>query len=267
MNSLSIPDIGLGTYGLTGKPGTEAVLSAIEIGYRHLDTAQTYDTEIPVGEAIDSCGLDRDELFVTTKITPENFMNLRSSLRESCDKLKVDRVDLCLIHWPAHYDELPVSAYLGELFSAQEEGMTKLIGVSNFTRRHMKEADAAIGSGRLFTNQFECHPYLQNRILAQYCQDTNVRVTAYQPIAGGRTVDDPVLTKIGESMGAAATQVSLAFLLHKGYVVIPKSKSPERMRANFEASNLQLSPEDISAVEALDRNQRTVNPEWGPDWD
>ena len=267
MNDLTIPKVGLGTYGLTGDSGTKAVLSAIEIGYRHLDTAQTYDTEKPVGTAIDSCGLRRDELFVTTKITPENFTRLHSSLRESCDNLKVDHVDLCLIHWPAPYDEVPVKSYLGELARAQEDGMATLIGVSNFTRKHLKKADEAIGAGRLATNQFECHPYLQNRVLAQYCQNDDIAVTAYQPMAGGRTVDDPVLTKIGESMGATATQISLAFLLSKGYIVIPKSKNPDRMRSNLEAADLQLSADDISAIEALDRNQRTVDPEWGPDWD
>lgn len=267
MNNLNIPKTGLGTFGLTGKSGTDAILSAMEIGYRHIDTAQSYDTEESVGAAIDSCGIPRDELFITTKIKPENFSQLRSSLRESCDLLQVDHVDLTLIHWPAHYDKTPVSAYIGELARAQEEGQTTLIGVSNFTRRHLKEVDEVIGSGRLATNQFECHPFLQNRILAQYCRDTGVGVTAYQPMAGGRAADDPVLAKIGESKGATATQISLAFLLHKGYVVIPKSKNPERMRSNLEAANIQLTAADISVIEALDRNQRTVNPEWGPDWD
>ncbi|MGR3661631.1 MAG: aldo/keto reductase [Paracoccaceae bacterium] len=267
MKDINIPKIGLGTYGLTGKSGTEAVLSAIEIGYRHLDTAQSYDTEIPVGAAIDSCGIARADLFVTTKIKDENFSQLRSSLRESCDNLQVDHVDLCLIHWPAPYEKIPVSAYIGELLKAQEEGLTRLIGVSNFTRKHLKDVDDAIGTGHLATNQFECHPYLQNRLLAQHCQDNGIGVTAYQPMAGGKTADDPVLTKIGESKGATATQVSLAFLLQKGYVVIPKSKNPDRMRLNFEAVNVHLSPEDMSAIEALERNQRTVDPEWGPDWD
>jgi len=265
--SYDIPKVGLGTYGLLGPEGTEAILAAIEMGYRHLDTAQSYDTEIPVGNAIDSCGLLREDLFVTTKITPENFTNLRSSLRQSCDNLKVDNVDLALIHWPAHYDKIPVSDYIGELARAQSEGLTRLIGVSNFTRKHLQAVDAEIGAGKLATNQFECHAYLQNRILVDYCRQSDLQVTAYMPLAAGKLANDPTLQVIADRIDAQASQVALAFLLTQGHVVIPKSANPDRMASNLAAASIALSTADIALIKELDRNDRIVDPEWGPDWD
>lgn len=266
-NSNGIPNIGLGTYGLLGSEGTDAILSAIEIGYRHLDTAQSYNTEKPVGRAVDSCGLDRGELFITTKITPENFAGLRDSLRQSCDNLKVDHVDLTLIHWPAHYDAIPVGDYIGELAKAQSDGLTRLIGVSNFTCKHLQDVDAALGTGKLATNQFECHAYLQNRILVDYCRRTDLQVTAYMPLAAGKLATDPILKEIAARMDAEASQVALAFLLASGHVVIPKSSDPTRMASNLAASALSLSATDIAQIEKLERNDRIVDPIWGPDWD
>lgn len=270
-NDFSIPKIGLGTYGLTGEAGTKAVLAAMEIGYRHIDTAQTYDTEKPIGSAIDSvidsAELTRDDLFITTKITPENFTNLRDSLRESCDNLRVDAVDLTLIHWPAHYDKVPVSDYIGELLRAQTDGQTRLIGVSNFTRKHLQEVDAAIGKNMLATNQFECHAYLQNRVLAEYCDETDLQVTAYMPLAVGKLATDPVTVKIGAEQGVEASQIALAYLLQKGYVIIPKSATPARMASNLAASNITLTDNEMMQIDALDRNERIVDPEWGPSWD
>ncbi len=262
-----IPRVGLGTYGLLGNQGRDAILSAIEIGYRHIDTAQTYDTEIPVGNAIESCAMNREGLFVTTKITPENFDNLRGSLRQSCDHLKVDWVDLALIHWPAHYDRVPVSDYIDELARAQEDGLARMIGVSNFTIKHLQQVDAAIGSGKLATNQFECHAYLQNRRLVDYCKKTRLQVTAYMPLAAGKLAQDPMLQEIANDMNVQASQVALAFLLNQGHVVIPKTSNPERMMSNLAAASLTLSASDIARIEALERNDRIVDPEWGPDWD
>lgn len=267
MEKLSIPKIGLGTYGLREDEGTHAVLSAIELGYRHLDTAQTYENEAAVGNAIEQTSTAREDLFVTTKITPENFGRLAESLRESCDKLRVDQVDLTLIHWPSPNEEVPVAAYINQLAQAQADGLTRLIGVSNFTRKHLAEVDKELGNGRLATNQVECHAYLQNRVLTDYCDAAGLQVTAYMPMAKGRLRDDPVLVEIAKNHNANSVQVALAFLLHKGFVIIPKSSQPERMKSNLGSGDITLSDDEIGRIETLDQGKRYVDPDWGPDWD
>ncbi|MBL1420381.1 MAG: aldo/keto reductase [Alphaproteobacteria bacterium] len=267
MKNNNIPKVGLGTYGLTGDNGTQAIITAIKNGYRHIDTAQTYDTEKQVGFAVRDCGLARDQLFITTKITPENFSNLKQSLSDSLAKLGTDRVNLTLIHWPSHYDKVPISDYIGELAQVQDEGLTDLIGVSNFTRRHLDEVDKEIGIKRLSTNQFECHAYLQNRILAQYCIDADVAVTCYMPMAVGAVLKDPVIIKIAQQHNCDPSQVALAYLLQQGYIVIPKSANAERQKTNLASTDVNLTADNMSAIDALDRGQRIVDPEWGPTWD
>lgn len=263
----AIPRIGLGTWSLTGAAGIEAILAALEIGYRHLDTAQSYGTETTVGKAIERSGLKRDEVFVTTKVTPENFSRFLPSLRESLDTLRLDRVDLTLIHWPAPRDRVPVSAYIGELIRAREAGLTRFVGVSNFTIRQIEAARAVLGEGVIATNQVECHVYLQNRILAAHCARAGIPITAYLPLAGGRTANDPVLRRISKKHSAEPTQIALAFLLGRGCIVIPKSADPARLRSNFLARDLTLDPVDMKSIEALDRGERQIDPEWGPKWD
>ncbi|MBL1242274.1 MAG: aldo/keto reductase [OCS116 cluster bacterium] len=263
----NIPKVGLGTYGLTGDTGTQAIISAIKNGYRHIDTAQTYDTEKQVGSAIRDCGLARDQLFITTKITPENFSNLIPSLRDSLANLGTDKLNLTLIHWPSHYDKVPISDYIGLLAQAQDEGLTDLIGVSNFTRWHLDEVDKAIGIDRLSTNQFECHAYLQNRILAQHCKDVDVAVTCYMPMAVGEVLKDPVIIKIAAQHACDPSQVALAYLLQQGYIVIPKSANPQRQKTNLDSTNITLTTDNMGEIDTLERGHRIVDPEWGPKWD
>lgn len=262
-----IPRIGLGTYGLTGAEGLAALLSAINLDYRHLDTAQTYGTEENVGEAVARSGIDRADFFVTTKVTATHLGRLAGSVDDSLNAMQLDYADLVLIHWPAPRDDPPVSAYIGELARVQDEGKARLIGVSNFTRRHLDEAIAEIGEGRLATNQVEQHVFLQNRVLAAHCHDRDIAVTAYMPLAGGRLGRDPVINAIASKHAAAASQVALAYLLALGSIVIPKSKSPERQRTNLAAGELVLDAEDMDRLAGLDRGERHIDPEWGPDWD
>lgn len=269
MNSFdnNIPPIGLGTYGLTGDAGADAVVAALEIGYRHIDTAQTYDTEKPVGEGIKRSGIERDKLFVTTKITAENYSKLIPSLKRSADDLQLDYLDLTLIHWPAPYDKVPVSDYIDQLAQAQQDGLTKLIGVSNFTRAHVDQAEAVLGKGTLVTNQVECHAYLQNKLLAQHCRDAGIQITAYMPLAQGRLAVDPVLAEIAHNHNAEASQIALAFLLQRECIIIPKSATPARMKSNLAAAKISLSADEMNRIDALDRGMRIIKPEWGPDWD
>ncbi|WIY54543.1 aldo/keto reductase [Devosia sp. YIM 151766] len=265
----NIPRLGFGTYGRNGPEGVEAILAALETGYRHLDTAQTYDTEREVGQAVSRSGLDRQEVFVTTKISTENYGEgaLLPSLRQSLDQLQLDQVDLTLLHWPAPNGSVPLAQYLGQLVEAKEAGLTRLIGVSNFTIGLIEEAQRLVGKGRLATNQFELHPYLQNRKLADYCQREDILVTCYLPIAHGTLAGDLVLEQIAASHGATVAQVALAFERSKGYASIPTSSKPDRIRENFASQKVELSKEEMARIEMLDRNGRRINPDWGPAWD
>lgn len=261
------PRIGLGTYGLTGDEGLAAMLSAIGLGYCHLDTAQTYGTEENVGRAVARSGIDRQEFFVTTKITAFNLGRLAASVDDSLEVMGLDYADLVLIHWPAPYDDPPVSAYIGELASLQDSGKARLIGVSNFTRRHIDEAIAEIGRGRLATNQFEQHVFLQNRVLAAHCHERGIVPTAYMPLAGGNIEGNKVLDATSRKHGVPVNQVVLAFLLALGSTVIPKSASPERQKSNLDAATVRLDDADMVALADLDRGERYIKPSWGPAWD
>lgn len=265
----TIPPMGLGTWGRRGREGEEAILAAIGLGYRHLDTAQSYGTEESVGPAVERSGLTREAVFVTTKIAQANLTRdrLRPSLRESLDRLRMDRVDLTLIHWPSPGDEVPLAEYLEELARAKSEGLTRLIGVSNFTIALLEKAEAILGPGAIACNQVEVHPFLQNRALRAYCASQGITVTAYSPLAKGKVAEDPVLIRIAERHGVIASQAGLAYLLQRGLVVIPASGDPGRLRSNFEAQNVRLSQDELKAIDALDRGERLIAPANGPAWD
>ena len=266
--STGIPQLGLGTYGRTGSEGRAALDAAIEIGYRHLDTAQDYGTEANVGAAVRESGLPRSDFFVTTKVATGNLGDGKviPSIEKSLSTSGLDRFDLVLIHWPSP-DGVAPSVYLPELVEAQARGLTRLIGVSNFTIDLLTEAIGVVGDGTLATNQFELHPYLQNKKLAAFCDANDITVTCYLPIAKNRLSDDPVMTGIADSHGASIAQVTLAFEMSKGYVAIPASSRRAHLQDNFAASGLRLTADEIARIEALDRGTRYIDPVWGPDWD
>lgn len=264
-----VPRLGFGTYGRWGESGIAAMLAALETGYRHFDTAQSYNTEHELGEALRRAGLDRGEVFITTKIDTRNYGKgaLVPSLQRSLDTLGVDRVDLTLLHWPSPRDEIPLGVYLEQIAEAESRGMTRFIGVSNFTIALIEAAEALIGSGRLLTNQIELNPHIQNRKLADFCTGRGILVTCYLPIAHGTLDGDPVLERIARRLGATVAQVALAFELHKGYAAIPTSGRPERIRENFAAQEVRLSAEDMRLIETTDRGARRIDPVWSPAWD
>ena len=263
-----IPQLGLGTYGRTGSAGRAALDAAIEIGYRHLDTAQDYGTEANVGAAVSESGLPRDSFFVTTKVATGNLGagKVIPSIEQSLQTSGLDRFDLVLIHWPSP-DGIAPSVYLPELAEAQARGLTQLIGVSNFTVALLGEAIDFLGAGALATNQIELHPYLQNRTLAAFCGGNGIAVTCYQPIASNRLSKDPVMTEIAAAHDASAAQVALAFELAKGYIAIPASGRRAHLESNFAARDLTLNADEIARIETLDRGTRFIDPDWGPDWD
>jgi 2,5-diketo-D-gluconate reductase B len=268
-NQFAIPKMGFGTYGRTGDAGVAAMLAALETGYRHLDTAQDYGTEREVGQAVRRSGLPRSDVFITTKIKTSNLSAgaLVSSLRKSLDTLKMDRLDLTLIHWPSPNNAVPLPVYMEQLAEALALGLTRLIGVSNFTIAMLKEAQAILGDLPIANNQFELNPLMQNKRLASYCKEAGISVTCYLPIARGILGDVPEVAEIAASHKATPEQVALAFEFAKGYIAIPTSGKAERIRSNFEATKLMLTEDEIRTIEGVDRGQRVIDPDWGPDWD
>jgi 2,5-diketo-D-gluconate reductase B len=268
-NQYGIPAMGFGTYGRRGADGVEAMLVALETGYRHLDTAQDYGTEDAVGNAVQRSGLQREEVFVTTKIKTSNLGSgaLVPSLRQSLETLQLDQLDLTLIHWPSPRNEVPMAVYIEQLAEAQALGLTRLIGVSNFTIAMLEEAQKILGEVPIANNQVELNPLLQNKKLASYCTQEGISVTCYLPIARGILGDVPEIAEIARRLDATPEQVALAFELAKGYIAIPTSSKAERIRSNFEATRLTLSAEDMRVIETVDRGQRVIDPDWGPDWD
>lgn len=263
-----IPAIGLGTGGLTGEAGLKAIGTALAAGYRHLDTAQSYGTEHNVGLAVARSGLDRNSVFVTTKITAVNRGRLAQSLDESLATMGLDQIDLTLIHWPDANDTPPVKSYIGDLARAQDNGKTRLIGVSNFTRRHIDEAITEIGEHRLATNQVERHLFLQNHVLADHCTARGIALTAYLPLLRGKIGEAPELAHLAQKHQADPGCIALAYLLAIGTIVIPQSTSPVRQKTNLLAGEIRLDEDDMTTLRALDRNERQIDPHGiAPDWD
>ncbi len=265
----SIPRLGLGTFGRTGDEGQKAMLEGIELGYRHLDTAQSYDTEAGVGRAVKQSGLPRAEFFITTKIADTNLTktDFRPSLEKSLETLGMDYVNLTLIHWPSAGEFVPLEDYMTELVRAKEDGLTRLIGVSNFTIDLLERSAAIIGHGRLATNQVELHPFLQNRKLLDSCRSQEIALTAYLPLAKGRVAHNALLQQIGGRHNATAPQIALAFLLHQDIIAIPASSQRANMESNLGARDIVLSDSEIEEIRALDRGQRFVDPAKAPAWD
>ncbi len=267
--SIAMPALGLGTFRLTGQTVIEAVKSGLALGYRHIDTAQIYGNEADVGQAIAESGVPRDQLFVTTKIWTEQLAGDRliPSLRESLAKLRMDAVDLTLIHWPSPGGAVPLKETLDALVEAKRVGLTRAIGLSNFTVAQMAEAIELVGVDMLATNQVEIHPFLQNRAVVDFAKARGLHLTAYMPLAYGKVMTEPVLLDIAARHGTTPAQVALAWLLQQGVAVIPSSTKPANQAANLGAGALRLSDEDMTRIATLDRGERLANPDFAPAWD
>jgi 2,5-diketo-D-gluconate reductase B len=265
---MHMPRIGLGTFRLQGQQAIDSVRNGLELGYRHIDTAQIYGNEAEVGSALADAGVARDEVFVTTKIWTANLGGdvLASSVKESLRKLRLEQVDLTLVHWPSPGGAVPLPETMQALLATREAGLTRAIGISNFPVALMREAITAVGADNIATNQVELHPYLQNRALADFARAAGIHVTAYMPLAYGKVMDDPVIRAIAARLHATPAQVTLAWLLAKGYAVIPSSTKRANLQGNLGAAGLALAPQDVAALDALDRGERLVDPEFAPAW-
>ena len=269
---MTVPAFGLGTFRLKGQTVIDSVRDALELGYRAIDTAQIYDNEAEVGQAISGSGVPREDIYLTTKVWITEFKRdaLLSSLHQSLQKLRTEQVDLALIHWPSPNDkvDVPMEEYLGALADAKAQGLTREIGISNFTIAQTRKAIEILGADAIATNQVEIHPYLQNRLLVPFLQEQGIHVTAYMSLAYGEVLKDPVIQSIAGAHQANAAQIALAWALQQGYSVIPSSTKRENLASNLLAQDLRLDADDMAAIAALDRNGREVDPPGlAPAWD
>jgi len=262
-----IPAVGFGTITLKGEVCARAVQDAVRIGYRHFDTATFYGNEQDVGEGLRLAGVPREELFVTTKVRQDNLApgDFERSVEGSLKALGLDYLDLLLIHWPN--PNIPQAVSIGELCKAKRNGLTKHIGVANFTVALLEEAHGLAGEP-LAVNQVEVHPFLDQSKVIAACRRLGMAVTAYCPLARGKIPESETLARIGTAHGKSASQVSLRYLLQRGLIVLPRSATPAHMQQNIEVFDFNLSDAEMAQIEQLSTaNLRMVNPPYRPQWD
>ncbi|MDT8913804.1 aldo/keto reductase [Amycolatopsis sp. PS_44_ISF1] len=256
-NGVAIPQFGFGVFQIPPEDTAEAVRTALEAGYRHLDTAQLYDNEQGVGQGIRQSGLPREEIFVTTKLAndAQGHDNAITALEGSLQRLGLEQVDLYLIHWPLPHQDKYVRTWQGfeELLHA---GKTRAIGVSNFQIAHLERLAEESGTVPA-VNQIELHPALQQAELREYHRAHGIVTEAWSPLAQGEVLEEQVLTELAGKFGKTAAQVVLRWHLQIGNVVFPKSKTPDRIRENIDVFDFELSDEDIDAIGRLDAGHRT----------
>ena len=257
----SIPQLGFGVFQIPPEETAEAVVRALETGYRHVDTAQMYGNEREVGEAVRASGLDRGEVFVTSKLSNAAHRpdDARRSFDETLAALGSDYVDLFLIHWPLPtlYDGDYVSTWKAlEQFKA--EGRARSIGVSNFEVEHLERLAAECDVVPA-VNQIELHPYFQNEEVRRYGEEHGIATQAWSPIAQGDVLDDPAIGEIAERVGRTPAQVVLRWHIQRGSIVFPKSTTPARIEENFALFDFELDADDVGRIDALDRGESGRN--------
>ena len=252
-----IPQLGFGVFQIEPRDTAEAVRQALEVGYRHIDTAEMYGNEREVGEAVRESGLDRDEVYITSKLNNSFHRpdDARRAFGETLTALGVDHVDLFLIHWPLPtlYDGDYVSTWR-TLEEFKEEGRARSIGVSNFQVDHLERL-AAETDVVPAVNQIELHPYLLNEEVRSYGESHGIATEAWSPIAKGQVLDEPAIAEIAERLGRTPAQVVLRWHIERGSIVFPKSTTPERIRENFELFDFELEADDAERIESLDRGE------------
>ena len=264
-----IPLLGLGTWELRGRTCALIVEQALQLGYRHIDTAEMYDNEREVGEGLHASGVKRSDVFVTTKIWPAHFAprDFERAARDCVTRLGLREVDLLLLHWPN--PQVPLADTLGALCKVKRDGLARHIGVSNFTVKLVEQA-VRLASEPLVCNQIECHPFLDQSKVIAACRKHDMAVVAYSPIARGNARDNKVLARIGAHYGKTATQVCLRFLVQHDVVVIPLTSKQERLAENAAIFDFSLSAREMDEIARLaHRDGRIVD--WAysghPQWD
>jgi 2,5-diketo-D-gluconate reductase B len=266
-NGARIPAIGLGTWELRGRICARLVEQALRLGYRHIDTAQVYENESEVGEGLRASGINRDDVFVTTKVWTTHFApnDLERSTKESLARLRLAEVDLLLLHWPN--PRIPLQETLGALAHVKELGMSRHIGVSNFTVALIEEAVAA-SPEPLVCDQVEYHPYLDQAKVRQACVDNGMALVAYSPVAKGRIKNDKALARIGENYRKTAAQVCLRWLVQQNVAAIPRTSKIERLSENIEIFDFKLSDQEMRQISAMgSAKARLTDFGFAPKWD
>lgn len=262
-----IPNLGLGTYKLLGRECREIVQRALSMGYRHLDTAAIYENEAEVGSGMNAVSIDRDDIWLTTKVWMNNLRkkDFTLSVEESLRKLGVDYLDLVLIHWPNA--DISLAEMADSLNEIQERDYTRFVGVSNFPLYMLKEMEA-LGTG-IITNQVEYHPYLDQSHIRDWLSARGLAMTAYSPLAQGHMLKDPVINDIAQDLQVSPAQILIRWIQDQQNVIaIPKSSNPIRLRENLQVNMIRLSKAQTARINALARpDGRFVNPDFAPIWD
>lgn len=260
-----MPVLGLGTWENRDLGQCAAsVETALETGYRHVDTAQAYDNEAGVGEGLAAADVPREELFLATKVWVSNlaYDDVVRSTKESLDRLGTDYVDLLYVHWPARaYDPEDTLTAFAEL---RDDGYVQRVGVSNFEPEHLEEARDVLGE-LPFANQVEMHPLLPRKELREYAAENEIELVAYSPLARGSVFDVPEIREVAEKHDASAAQVSLAWLRGKGVAAIPKATGRDHIRDNWDSLSVELDEEDVETIDGIERRERIVHPDFAPD--
>ncbi len=262
-----IPVLGFGTFQSQGDTCRNAVKTALDIGYRHVDTANMYGNEQDVGQGIKESGVPRDDIFLTSKLRMNHLDpdGVRASCENSLKELETDYLNLLLIHWPEK--SVPLSDTLGALAELKKEGKIRHLGVSNFTADWLKRAIEAVDEP-IFCNQIEYHPFLSQDAPINVCRENGIGVTAYSPLARGQVVRDARLQSIGSKYDKSAAQIALRWIIQKpGTIAIPKGTGEEHIRANFDVFDFELEPNDMITIDAIEKDRRLIDPDFAPQWD
>ena len=256
--------LGLGTWQNTDPDEcAESVRTALETGYRHIDTAQAYDNEAAVGEGIAQADVDRDEIFLATKVWNDNLAHddVIETTEESLEKLGVDYVDLLYVHWPAgEYDPEDTLSAFSEL---HDRGLIERVGISNFLPEQMETAVETCDAP-IYANQVEMHPLLPQEEIREKADELDINVVGYSPLARGKVLGNDTIADIADDYGVSEAQVSLAWLIEKGVTPIPKATGRDHIEDNWKAVSLDLDDEDVERIDAIDRTERQVDPSFGP---
>jgi 2,5-diketo-D-gluconate reductase B len=261
---MEIPLLGLGTWDLRGRNCVRTVREALDLGYRHIDTAEMYENEREVGQGISVSSVARSDVFVTTKLWRDSLTRAAVPIHveKSLKRLGTDYVDLLLIHWPNA--EVPLEETLGAMTSLLEDGEARAIGVSNFPVPLWQHA---LELAPVYVNQVELHPYLTQKELLAFARHRALQLTAYRPIAKGRVAEEPEIQEIARAHGHTPVQVCLRWLVQQGVAAIPKTGRRDHLEENLQIFDFELSDDEMETIASLDSGRRFVDPGWAPAWD
>ncbi|SFL68743.1 aldo/keto reductase [Halanaerobium salsuginis] len=257
-----MPLLGLGTWRLKGKECSQIVEKSLAMGYEHIDTADGYDNHQAVGTGLKNSSLDRNDVFITSKIKPENlaYQDIKTNTKRFLAELQIDYLDLLLIHWPNHKIELTES--LKALAEVKKAGLTKNVGVSNFTIHHLQDA-LKINPDLIAVNQVEFHPSLYQKDLLEFCQENDIVLTAYSPLARGEVFESEAIQKLAKEYDKSPAQLALKWLIDKNIVAIPKASSEEHLKSNFSLFDWEFPAEARTEMDKLNTNNRLIDPDFG----